>query len=280
MKSASPPAGSPINFVRSNSRSALLRAGAGAQERYAEKNSLLQPQKFRMSSSSSFTMLPAEDRKASPGNAHETRNAVAEWQIDEKSSLGKPKTVKVHLSSQTQGLQDLSSVPLRYRAPEPETPQSPSTSSTAIVVAKDAKEQRIRSAMMSLPRSLSLPKGTGQGLLTGALSRLMWKPQTNDRVPKGTGMLARIERLRQAAIEMHKNLQQNREAINEIKKARGLAITNGSTSEEMATLLPSSASQQQVVEAPPPQFCCSPEVEIEEGEMYTLTAADCKTQAQ
>eukprot|EP00929_Paragymnodinium_shiwhaense_P013140 TRINITY_DN121004_c0_g1_i1.p1 TRINITY_DN121004_c0_g1~~TRINITY_DN121004_c0_g1_i1.p1 ORF type:complete len:286 (+),score=71.31 TRINITY_DN121004_c0_g1_i1:106-963(+) len=254
------PAGSPINFARSNSRSALVRAGAS---RSTEKSNPLEPQKFRVSHSSSFTMLPSAktDHAASvDGRKKDAR----EWQVDDKTSVMKPKTVKL-------GLAQRSSAPQSPAAPVEAAVQPPSAAATELALMQD---DRRRSAVMSLPPSISL--GSAQGL-TGALSRLMWRPQTNARAAKGTGLLGRLERLRQAAMQLHENLRKNREAINDVKKSRAagrvLALTDSASMDGTATLLPK--SNPMLHSEQPPQFLMmSAEVEINECETYELKLAE------
>jgi len=71
---------------------------------------------------------------------------------------------------------------------------------------------------MSIPRSLSLfrPKREPGSL---DLGRLNWPRQVNDRVAGPSGMLLRIERLRQAVIQMHGELQKNRSSLQVIRRS-------------------------------------------------------------
>lgn len=62
----------------------------------------------------------------------------------------------------------------------------------------------------SVPRPLALQPLEAH---TASLAQIMWQPQLNPRAQRGTGLLARLERLRQAAMEIHRGVQRNRSSL-------------------------------------------------------------------
>mmetsp|Transcript_20640 Transcript_20640/g.57506 ORF Transcript_20640/g.57506 Transcript_20640/m.57506 type:complete len:266 (-) Transcript_20640:171-968(-) len=102
---------------------------------------------------------------------------------------------------------------------------------------------------MEVPRPLTMPHVENN---MGAVTVLMWQPQINPRVSGPSGMLLRLEKLRQAAIALHRGIQDNREAIATLRQH--IVVPGRLTEEEPFTamaldvLRPSRATPQQSVE--------------------------------
>lgn len=109
--------------------------------------------------------------------------------------------------SKTMSLQEST---LRLAAPWPEAETSE---------VQCTKVQRVAASLLSIPRSLKSDFGESLKFRkSAAFARLgAWRPQVNPRVPAKSGMLARLEQLRQMAFAIHRGLTESRA---ELKVAR------------------------------------------------------------
>lgn len=76
---------------------------------------------------------------------------------------------------------------------------------------------------VSIPRSLALSLRGRPSSASSALARLEWQPQNTStvwpHVPRQSGMLARLENLRQQAIAIHRGIQKNKFSIQMVRES-------------------------------------------------------------
>jgi hypothetical protein len=113
----------------------------------------------------------------------------------------------------------------------------PFTSSTLALTPKKRLDLTNRFCM-SIPRSLSLRLPRRESG-SGDLSRLYWPKQVNSSISGPSGMLLRIERLRQAVIKMNGELQKNRVSLQVIRQSYQRSVQPDENSQ---LALPSSPS--------------------------------------
>lgn len=91
--------------------------------------------------------------------------------------------------------------------------------------------QKLRKGMMelanrfcpsatSIPRTLSLSMRPASS--SSAMARLQWQPQVpswSGNVPRNSGMLARLEKLRQQAMQIHREIQKNKFSIQMVRES-------------------------------------------------------------
>merc|ERR1719262_1017597 len=82
---------------------------------------------------------------------------------------------------------------------------------------------RFCTSAASIPRSLTLAVPSRPNSGSSALARLEWQPQitntTWSHVPRHSGMLARLEKLRQQAIAIHRGIQKNKFSIQMVRES-------------------------------------------------------------
>lgn len=90
------------------------------------------------------------------------------------------------------------------------------TRSAKLQVSKKGVLDLTRRLVMSVPRPL--PLAPQRNAMSNALARLhSWTPQINPRVPRPSGMLQRIARLRESALRIHSELQKNRLSLQALR---------------------------------------------------------------
>jgi len=99
-----------------------------------------------------------------------------------------------------------------------------------------------KKACMTIPRSLGFLRPSPKPG-SGDLERLNWSRQVNDRVAGPSGMLLRVERLRQSVIKMTAELLKNRSSLQAVRQSFQQARGEDESSEHQMLALPSSPSQ-------------------------------------
>jgi len=117
----------------------------------------------------------------------------------------------------------------------------PKVPSKQALVAKTALTLT-KKVCMTIPRSLGfLGKSPKRGSVD--LERLNWSRQVNDNLAGPSGMLLRVERLRQSVIKMTAELLKNRSSLQAVRQSFQQARGEDDSSEHQMLALPSSPSQ-------------------------------------